>query len=96
VNGSITLLLATGGNVVVDLMGQFVATPAGQAAGDGTAGATAVSGGRYVPVDPVRVLDTRPDTSGPVPTGWIPHKPGARATVPVTGLPTGAARSSST
>jgi hypothetical protein len=50
-----------------------------------------VSGGRYVPVDPVRVLDTRPDTSGPVPTGWTPHKPGARSTVPVTGLPTGAA-----
>ncbi len=68
--GSISLYMPTGGNIIVDLMGYF--TPAA---------AAAVSAGRYVPVDPVRVLDTRPGTPGPVPAGWADHQPSPGETV---------------
>lgn len=78
-NGSITLYLYAGGNVVVDLLGSF--TPAA------TPTATA---GRFVAVDPVRVLDTRPESGGPVPPEFTPHLPGVGETVRVTGIPAGA------
>jgi hypothetical protein len=79
-SGSITLYLYAGGNVVVDLLGSFTpsATPTSSA-------------GRFVAVDPVRVLDTRPESNGPVPPEFAPHIPGAGETVRVTGIPTGAA-----
>jgi hypothetical protein len=78
-NNSVSLYLFAGGNVVVDLLGTF--TPAA------TATATA---GRFVAVDPVRVLDTRPESNGPVPPGWVAHQPAAGETVRVTGIPAGA------
>jgi hypothetical protein len=56
-NGEISLFLASGGNVIVDLMGVFAVAPEG--------GATA---GRLVPEEARRVLDTRPDSGGPFPT----------------------------
>ncbi len=76
---AVTLYLFAGGNVVVDLLGTFaaVATPA-------------VASGRFVAVDPVRVLDTRPESSGPVPPEWVPHRPVAGETVRVVGIPAGA------
>jgi hypothetical protein len=77
--GSITLYLNAGGNVVVDLLGSF--TPAS---------APAVSSGRFVPVEPVRVLDTRPESPGPVPPGYVPHTPAAGETVEVKLVPAGA------
>ncbi|MBI5087974.1 MAG: S8 family serine peptidase [Actinobacteria bacterium] len=78
-NGSITLYLFAGGNVVVDLLGTFApaATPA-------------VSAGRLVALDPVRVLDTRPESHGPVPPEFAPHTPQPGETVRVTGIPAGA------
>jgi Subtilase family len=79
VDGSITLYLYAGGNVVVDLLGSF--TPAAT---------PAVSSGRFVAVDPVRVLDTRPESNGPVPPEFVPHIPAAAETVRVTGIPAGA------
>ena len=60
--GSISIFIATGGNVIVDLMGYF--TPA----------ATATAG-RFVAISPSRALDTRPTEAGPVPSGWTAHKP---------------------
>jgi hypothetical protein len=78
-NGEISLFLASGGNVIVDLMGVFAVAPEG--------GATA---GRLVPEEARRVLDTRPDSGGPVPDGWSPHKPAANTTVGVADLPVGA------
>jgi hypothetical protein len=79
VDGSITLYLNAGGNVVVDLLGSFkpAETPT-------------VAAGRFVAVDPVRVLDTRPESTGPVPPEFAPHKPVAGETVRVTGIPAGA------
>ncbi len=77
--GAVTLYLFAGGNVVVDLLGSFVpvATPT-------------VTAGRFVAVDPVRVLDTRPESSGPVPPEWTPHRPSAGESVRVVGIPAGA------
>jgi hypothetical protein len=60
--GSISVFIPTGGNIIVDVMGYFVPS-----------GATAA--GRFVPINPRRALDTRPEESGPVPSGWSPHKP---------------------
>jgi hypothetical protein len=76
---AVTLYLFAGGNLVVDLLGTFaaVATPA-------------VGAGRFVAVDPVRVLDTRPEAGGPVPPEWVPHRPAAGETVRVLGIPAGA------
>ena len=79
-NNSITLYLFAGGNVVVDLLGTFAPAPAGP-----------VMEGRFVAVDPVRVLDTRPESGGPVPPEWTPHRPAAGEAVRVTGIPAGAA-----
>jgi Subtilase family len=67
--GSISIFIPTGGNIIVDAMGYF--TPSG---GPTTAG-------RFVPVNPHRVLDTRPAQAGPVPVGWTPHQPVAGETV---------------
>ncbi len=77
--GSISIFIPTGGNIIVDAMGYFTPT-----------GATAA--GRFVPVNPHRVLDTRAASAGPVPAGWIPHEPAAGETVRVdmpasTGVP---------
>jgi hypothetical protein len=69
---SISLYMPTGGNLIVDLMGYF--TPAAT---------PSVSAGRYVTVDPARVLDTRPGTAGPVPSGWVAHQPVAGETVQI-------------
>jgi hypothetical protein len=60
--GSISIFIPTGGNIIVDAMGYF--TPSAP-----------VAAGRFVPINPRRALDTRPQQSGPVPTGWIPHRP---------------------
>jgi Subtilase family len=79
VSNSISLYLFAGGNVVVDIMGYF--TPTGGSA----------AAGRFVAVSPQRVLDTRPETAGPVPPEWTPHRPAAGETVRVTGIPAGAA-----
>ena len=68
--GSISIFIPNGGNVIVDAMGYF-------------APSAATSAGRFVPLDPHRVLDTRPDQPGPVPVGWVPHKPRASETVQV-------------
>src|SRR6185295_8464080 len=62
--GSITIFIPTGGNVLVDAMGYF--TPASTAS---------VAAGRFEPVNPRRVLDTRTAEPGLVPAGWIAHKP---------------------
>ena len=62
--GSISIFIPTGGNVIVDVMGYFTPAP--------TATATA---GRFVAVNPRRALDTRPAEGGPVPSGWVAHKP---------------------
>ncbi|MCB1000250.1 MAG: S8 family serine peptidase [Acidimicrobiales bacterium] len=74
--GRITLYLFAGGNVVVDLLGTFSPAPDGP-----------VAAGRFVAVDPVRVLDTRPESGGPVPPEWTPHRPEAGEIVRVTGIP---------
>jgi hypothetical protein len=79
VSGSISLYLFAGGNVVVDIMGYFTPTVAATAAG------------RFVAVAPQRVLDTRPESGGPVPPQWTPHRPAAGETVRITGIPAGAA-----
>ena len=76
---AITLYLFAGGNVVVDLLGAFRPAPAGP-----------VASGRFVAIDPVRVLDTRPESTGPVPTGWVPHRPAAGETVRIEVAPAGA------
>ena len=60
--GSISIFIPNGGNVIVDVMGYF--SPSGPAAA-----------GRFVPLNPHRVLDTRPDQPGPVPAGWVAHTP---------------------
>ncbi len=75
--GSVSLFLFAGGNVVVDLLGWFrpVEGP--------------VAAGRFVAVDPVRVLDTRPES--PVPAGRQPGKVPVGGTVVVSGVPPGAA-----
>ena len=71
--GSISIFIPTGGNVIVDAMGYFTPSP--------TPATTAA--GRFVPVNPHRALDTRPSQPGPVPAGWIAHKPAASETVRV-------------
>ena len=76
----ISLYLFAGGNVIVDLLGSFA--PAGDAP---------VGAGRFVALDPVRVLDTRPGTGGPVPPEWTPHRPAIGETVRVPGITAGAA-----
>ena len=63
--GSISIFIPTGGNVIVDAMGFFTPSP----------NPTTTAAGRFVPVNPRRVLDTRPSQPGPVPAGWSPHKP---------------------
>ncbi len=70
-SGSIALFMPLGGDVIVDLLGFFV--PADLNAGIG----------RLVALDPVRVLDTRPAENGPVPAGWVAHRPAAGETVTV-------------
>jgi hypothetical protein len=69
--GSISLYMPLGGNVIVDLLGYF--QPSGGPRAEG----------RLVPLDPVRVLDTRPGEAGPVPPGWSAHRPVANETVRV-------------
>jgi hypothetical protein len=64
--GSISIFVPTGGNIIVDAMGYF--TPVDPATPD-------VAAGRFVPINPRRALDTRPAQAGPVPPGWITHKP---------------------
>lgn len=78
-NNSVSLYLFAGGNVIVDLLGTFTPSATG-----------AATAGRFVAVDPVRILDTRPESGGPVPPGWVAHQPGAGETVRVAGIPTGA------
>lgn len=78
--GSISIFIPTGGNIIVDAMGYFMPS-----------GATAA--GRFVPLDPHRVLDTRPEEHGPVPAGWAAHRPAASEAVrvevpPGAGVPT--------
>jgi hypothetical protein len=80
INNSISLYLFAGGNVVVDIMGYFTPTSSGSSAA-----------GRFIAVDPQRVLDTRPESAGPVPPEWTPHRPVAGETVRITGIPAGAA-----
>ena len=77
--GRISIYTVPGGNVIVDILGYFSPT-----------GAT-VAAGRLVPIDPVRVLDTR--STNLVPAGWVAHKPAgeavvvpAAANVPTTGV----------
>ncbi|MEY2581208.1 MAG: hypothetical protein QOE09_1057 [Ilumatobacteraceae bacterium] len=82
--GSISIFIPTGGNIIVDAMGYF--TPVDPS----TPG---VPAGRFAPINPRRVLDTRPAQAGPVPTGWAAHKPGigerVRVEVPAgIGIPT--------
>ncbi|HVE17554.1 MAG TPA: S8 family serine peptidase, partial [Ilumatobacteraceae bacterium] len=60
--GSISIFIPTGGNIIVDVMGYFTPT------------ATA-SAGRFVAINPSRALDTRPEEAGPVPSGWVAHRP---------------------
>jgi hypothetical protein len=60
--GSISIFIPTGGNIIVDAMGYF--TPS-----------AATAAGRFVPVNPRRALDTRPTEPGPVPAGWTAHRP---------------------
>lgn len=69
--GSISVFIPGGGNVIVDAMGYFVPS------------ASATSAGRFVSVNPHRVLDTRPTQPGPVPAGWVSHLPAAGETVRV-------------
>ncbi len=69
--GSISIFIPTGGNVIVDAMGFF------------TPSATPAAAGRYVPLEPRRALDTRPGEHGPVPTGWVAHRPAVGETVRV-------------
>ena len=64
--GSISVFMPNGGNVIVDAMGYF--TPVDPAT-------PATAAGRFVPLNPRRVLDTRPEEAGPVPAGWTPHRP---------------------
>jgi Subtilase family len=73
--GSISIFIPTGGNVIVDVMGYF--TPA-----------ATVTAGRFVAISPRRALDTRPSEAGPVPSGWIAHKPAVGESVRVD-VPTG-------
>jgi hypothetical protein len=73
--GSISIYIPTGGNIIVDAMGFF--TPSG-----------ATASGRFVPINPRRALDTRPTQSGPVPSGWVAHRPAIGESVPVA-LPAG-------
>jgi hypothetical protein len=76
---SVTIYLFAGGNVIVDLLGTF--SPAATAT---------VTSGRFIAIDPVRVLDTRPESNGPVPAGWVPHRPAAGESVRVDSIPAGA------
>ena len=81
--GSISIFIPTGGNIIVDAMGYF--TPV-------DAAAPAVAPGRFVPINPRRALDTRPAQGGPVPAGWVAHKPAVGEIVrvevpPDTGVP---------
>jgi hypothetical protein len=66
--GSISIFIPTGGNIIVDAMGYF--TPS-----------AATAAGRFVPINPRRTLDTRPTEPGPVPTGWVAHRPAAGESV---------------
>jgi hypothetical protein len=68
--GSISIFIPTGGNIIVDAMGYF--TPS-----------SATAAGRFVPLNPRRALDTRPTEPGPVPAGWIAHRPAAGEAVRV-------------
>ena len=60
--GSISIFIPTGGNIIVDAMGYFTPTPTATA-------------GRFVAINPRRALDTRPTEAGPVPSGWVAHRP---------------------
>ena len=73
--GSISIFIPTGGNIIVDAMGYFTPSPEATA-------------GRFVPINPRRALDTRPSESGPVPAGWVAHRPAIGEAVQV-GLPAG-------
>jgi hypothetical protein len=72
--GSISIFIPNGGNLIVDAMGYFTPLPAT---------ATGATAGRFVPLNPRRVLDTRPTEPGPVPSGWVAHKPAASEPVRV-------------
>jgi hypothetical protein len=74
-HGSISIYFPTGGNIIVDVMGYF--TPS-----------TTSAAGRFVPINPRRALDTRPTESGPIPTGWVAHRPANGESVKVE-LPAG-------
>ena len=69
--GSISIFIPTGGNIIVDAMGYF--TPNG---GDGRRSVRAAS---------TRIACSTPAASeaGPVPAGWIAHEPAAGETVRV-------------
>ncbi len=80
VAGKISIYDVPGGNLIVDVLGYFSksATPTAAA-------------GRFVPIDPVRTLDTR--TANLVPAGWVAHIPNgeavsvpAAASVPTAGV----------
>ena len=77
--GSISIFIPTGGNIIVDAMGYFIPSEA-------------TAAGRFVPINPRRALDTRQAESGPLPSGWIPHKPAigeaVRVDVPAGIVPT--------
>jgi hypothetical protein len=60
--GSISIFIPTGGNIIVDAMWYFTPSAASAA-------------GRFVPINPRRTLDTRPTEAGPVPAGWVAHEP---------------------
>jgi len=64
--GSISVFMPNVGNVIVDAMGYFAPV---------NAGAAATAAGRFVPLNPRRVLDTRPEEQGPLPAGWTAHRP---------------------
>ncbi|HEX3087139.1 MAG TPA: S8 family serine peptidase, partial [Ilumatobacteraceae bacterium] len=68
--GSISIFIPTGGNIIVDAMGYF--TPSATSAA-----------GRFVSINPRRALDTRPTEAGPVPLGWVAHQPAAGESVRV-------------
>ncbi|HEY4332763.1 MAG TPA: S8 family serine peptidase [Ilumatobacteraceae bacterium] len=60
--GKISIYDVPGGNLIVDVLGYYSKTSA-----------PTDTAGRFVPIDPVRTLDTR--TSNLVPAGWSAHEP---------------------
>ncbi len=69
-DGKISVYTDAGGSLLIDVFGYFV--PAASA-----------SAGRYQPMTPRRVLDTRQTDPAVLPDGWAPHEPGAGEVVTV-------------